>query len=546
MAGSFLQTRVWRQAGGAAETAYPEEFWHSLFYFSIYRLIVAVGVLAIMQWSSRPDYSINNSPLFLGIILLYLGLCILSLVSVRSRWLRFNWQLTLQVCEDVIFLVILMYVNGGVQSGLGLLLLATLAAAGLISRGKLTLFYASIASLGVLMEESWAFFHVEDYHPQYLQAALLGMSYFVIAWLSHQLARYTVASEKLAWQRGVDLANLAEVNNLVIQDMQDGVLVVDGHGRIRQHNLQAEKLAGLTFRVLPGSLLEEHIPALAARLAAWRQNINADFDLLRLTDSSVLVRTRFVPVSRNEGAGAVIFLEDMSQVQMQAQQLKLAALGRLTASIAHEIRNPLSAISHASELLAEEHAGDHARLRLLRIIGDNTIRLNKIVQNVLDLNRRDRALPVAIEVKDYIRSFVADFCQTTEIATSMFVLDFAEDRFVVNFDSGHLNQVLWNLCSNAWRHCQKKDGSIRLTLTRDAEGESVTLDVMDDGAGISPDVHHQLFEPFYTTAAGGTGLGLYISREIAGSGGATLECLKNTAGGHFRMVFRNHVRRIQV
>lgn len=545
MAGSFLQARIWRQAGGVAETAYPEEFWRSLFYFSIYRLIVAIGVLAIMQWSFRPDYSVNTSPLLLGIVLLYLGLCILSLVCARSRWPWFNWQLTLQVCEDVIFLVILMYVNGGVQSGLGLLLLATLAAAGLISRGKLTLFYASIASLGVLMEESWAFFHVEDYHPQYLQAALLGMSYFVIAWLSHQLAHYTITSEKLAWQRGIDLANLAEVNNLVIQDMQDGVLVVDGHGRIRQHNLQAEKLAGLTSRILSGSLLEEHIPVLAKRLAAWRQNINADFELLRFAGSSVVVRPRFVPVSRNEDAGTVIFLEDMSQVQMQAQQLKLAALGRLTASIAHEIRNPLSAISHASELLAEEHANSHARLRLLRIIGDNTTRLNKIVQNVLDLNRRDRGLPVAIGMKDYIRSFVADFCQTTEITTSTFVLDFAENQFVVNFDSGHLNQVLWNLCSNAWRHCQKNDGSIRLILTRGTDGDSIILDVVDDGSGVSPEAHHQLFEPFYTTAVGGTGLGLYISREIAESGGATLECLKSSAGGHFRMVFRNHVCRIQ-
>lgn len=541
MAGSFLQARVWQNAG-APETMHPEEFWRSLLYFSIYRVIVAVGVLAIMQWSFRPSASMDSAPLFLGIILLYLGLCVLSLVSVRLRWPRFNWQLTLQVCEDVVFLVILMYVNGGVQSGLGLLLLATLAAAGLISRGRLTLFYASIASVGVLMEESWAFFHVEDYHPQYLQAALLGMSYFVIAWLAHQLARYTLASEKLAWQRGIDLANLSEINDLVIQDMQDGVLVVDGQGRIRQHNLQAEKLLGLTSRVLSASFLAEHLPVLAARLAAWHENVNTGFDPLRFDGSNVLVRTRFVPVSKGTDAGAVIFLEDMSQVQAQAQQLKLAALGRLTANIAHEIRNPLSAISHASELLAEEGAGSHDRPRLLRIIRDNTIRLNKIVQNVLDLNRRDRAIPVAIRMEEHIRSFVTDFCQTAEIASSVFLLDFAEEAFVVDFDAEHLNQVLWNLCSNAWRHCQKKEGSIRLRLARSSDGDNILLDVMDDGPGISPEEHHQLFEPFYTTAAGGTGLGLYISREMCESGGATLDCLKSNAGAHFRVTYRNHVR----
>lgn len=545
MAGSFLQARVWQNMG-AAETTHPEEFWRSLFYFSIYRVIVAMGVLAILQWSSRPNVSVNSAPLFLGIILLYLGLCVLSLVSVHFRWPRFNWQLTLQVCEDVIFLVILMYVNGGVQSGLGLLLLATLAAAGLISRGRLTLFYASIASVGVLMEESWAFFHVEGYHPQYLQAALLGMSYFVIAWLAHQLAHHTLASEKLAWQRGIDLANLSEVNNLVIQDMQDGVLVVDGQGRIRQHNLQAERLVGLTSHALSASLLAEHIPVLAARLAVWHENVNTGFDLLRFDGSNVLVRTRFVPVSKSTDAGAVIFLEDMSQVQAQAQQLKLAALGRLTANIAHEIRNPLSAISHASELLAEEDAGSHDRSRLLRIIRDNTIRLNKIVQNVLDLNRRDRAIPFAIRMEEHIRSFVTDFCQTAEIITGVFLLDFAEEPFVVDFDAEHLNQVLWNLCSNAWRHCQKKEGSIRLRLTRSTDGDNVFLDVMDDGPGIPPEEHHQLFEPFYTTAVGGTGLGLYISREMCESGGATLDCLKNPAGAHFRVTYRNPVRHIPV
>ncbi len=431
-----------------------------------------------------------------------------------------------------------MYFSGGIQSGLGLLLLASLAAAGLISRGKLALFYAFVASIGILLEESYILLYMEGYHAQYLQAGLLSMSYFAVAWLAHQLAKHTVISEQLALQRGIDLANMAEINQLVIQDMQDGVLVVDANGEIQQRNFHAEKLICLSSEFLVKRMLADHAPLLAKRLEAWRGDSNISFDLLRIPVSNALVRTRFVPVRGESMANVVIFLEDMSHVQVQAQQLKLAALGRFTVNIAHEIRNPLSSISHACELLEEDLGMISTHSRLLRIIRDNTKRLNKIVQNVLLLNRRDQATSEVIQAADLIRTFIDEFCHTEKIDIDTFSLDIS-DQHVVRFDGGHLNQVLWNLCNNAWRHCHKQHGSIQLILAREAD-DRIHLDVIDDGPGIVQGAHNQLFEPFFTTVASGTGLGLYIAREMCEANSASLFYMEKPAGGHFRVVCRGN------
>jgi len=528
---------------GIAGAAHPEEFWRSLFYFNLYRLVVAFGVVGITWIFHDTQFGSHHPRLFFFAALAYILFSGFSLPLIGMRRPRFNWQLAIQVGSDVMFLVILTYASGGVQSGLGLLLLASLAAAGLVSRGKLALFFASVASIGMLLEETYAFLYVDGYQAQYVQAGLLSMGYFAVAWLAHRLAKYAMVSEQLALQRGIDLANLAQVNQLVIQDMQDGVLVVDENGKIRQRNLQAEKLIGMAPGMSATLMLADHAPVLATRLKLWHENASTAFDLLRIPASNALVRTRFVPV-RGKGsnrAGAVIFLEDMGRIQAQAQQMKLAALGRLTANIAHEIRNPLSAISHAAELLEEEQNLSPTHPRLLQIIGDNTRRLNKMVQDVLQLNRRDRSTPETFPAADFLRAFIADFCHAERIDIETFVLDSVEQQGV-NFDRGHLNQVLWNLCHNAWRHCRKQRGSIRLRISRSAEEVaegSLNLDVIDDGPGVAPAVRGQLFEPFFTTAASGTGLGLYIAREMCEANGATLDCVDDTTGGHFRIVCRS-------
>ncbi len=498
---------------------------------------MASGIV-VSSWLFHPfSFGNVNEPLFNHVAMVYVLLCGLTIIPVRKRYPSFNWQLSFQIVSDVVFICTMIFASGGIQSGLGVLLLVSLAGAGLISRGRLALFYAAVASIGLLLQETYALLYVNGYQALYTHVGLLSMGYFALAWLAHQLATRAIASEQLARQRGTDLANMAQVNQLVIQDMQDGVLVVDSDGKIRQRNFIAEKLLSLEPKssAFEFPVLEDYVPSLAERLVIWRNNNETIFDLLKLPTSHVLVRTRFVPIKENSRTGVVIFLEDMSRIQAQVQQLKLAALGRLTANIAHEIRNPLSAISHAAELLVEEQSSDPTQARLLQIVRDNTLRLDKIVQDILQLNRRDIVEPSILNAEDFVRGFVNDFCHVEKIDRKSFFLDTPGKNNIV-FDQGHLNQILWNLCRNAWRHCCKKKGSILLRLTDGVDANCINLDVIDDGPGVSPVQLKKLFEPFFTTEASGTGLGLYIAREMCEPNHASLDYIENTTGGHFRVV----------
>jgi two-component system sensor histidine kinase PilS (NtrC family) len=457
------------------------------------------------------------------------------LCFVAIAWRRnFHLQLGVQVSADILFIVVLMFASGGISSGLGLLLLSGLAAAGLISRGRLTLFYAALASIAVLLEHTVQVLYFYGNTTEYVQAGLLSIGYFTTAWVAHTLARYLVATEQLVAQREIDLANMAEVSQLVIQDMQDGVLVVDEHGVIRQHNARAEDMLG-PLRREPN--LKDYSPVLARRLEEWRRNPVAGFDPMRTVVLNNKVSARFVPVGRNRDVGAVIFLEDLTRVEAQARQMKLAALGRLTANIAHEIRNPLSAVSHATELLQEEPALNDTVARLLTIIRDNTMRLDRMVIDVLKLNRGDRAHRETFKVGEFLQTFAEQFCEIEKVPLATFRLEFnAEPK--VSFDHSHLNQVMWNLCRNALRHCRRQDASIRIVVGTVSHGNIVELDVVDDGPGVPPVLRSQLFEPFFTGATSGTGLGLYIAREVCEANDATLDYVETTSGAQFTVLCR--------
>ncbi|HEY5994956.1 MAG TPA: ATP-binding protein, partial [Gallionellaceae bacterium] len=405
----------------------------------------------------------------------------------------------------------------------------------IISRGRITLFFAALASIGMLLGHSYAVLTQEAEVTQYFQVGLLSIAYFAVAWLAHTLAKYAVASEKLATLRGAELAGMAEVNRLVIQGLPDGVLVVDERGAIRQHNPSADRLLGYDFKRPGEATLEKCAPMLAELFKDWRRDQGRPPEGVRLPATNRLVRARFLPVRQDNFGGALLVLEDMQRVQAQAQQIKLAALGRLTANIAHEIRNPLSAISYAVELFREEQ-DETARKQLAGIILENTGRLNNIVQDVMQLNRRDRVQAETLRLGEELRKFANDICQAEHAAPETILIK-AEPDQEINFDQGHFNQVLWNLCGNAMRYCSKQPGSVELRSLRSADGK-VMLEVADDGAGVAPDVEQQLFEPFFTTDPGGTGLGLYIARELCEANGALLEYVRRGQGGAcFRIVF---------
>lgn len=514
----------------------PEALWQTLYYFNIYRLILG-GVLVFLFGMHRELLQLGqqSQALFYHTSIAYALSVLVSLLGIKLRKPGFSLQLAAQVGIDIACIAVLTYAAGGVQSGLGILLMVSLAAAGMISRGRITLFFAAIASITMLLEHFYAVLTADADIMQYFQVGLLSTAYFAVAWSAHTLAKYAVASERLATQRGAELASMAEANRLVIQGLPDGVLVVDESGAIRQYNPSAERLLGCDLSGKAGTTLQLCAPRLAEMFSTWHADSASVSEGLRLPSSDSLVRVRFLPVRQEDFGGALLILEDMQRIQAQARQIKLAALGRLTANIAHEIRNPLSAISYAVELFREEKEGP-AQDRLMDIIIENTRRLNSIVQDVMQLNRRDRAQPEPMNLGEELNTFVRDICQAEHAPLAMFDLAVQGDCEIM-FDRGHLNQILWNLCSNAMRYCTRQSASVRLTTEKTAEG-LVRLEVSDDGAGVSPAMEQQLFEPFFTTESNGTGLGLYIARELCEANGAMLEYVRRPErGAGFRITF---------
>ena len=511
----------------------PEHYWKSLHYFNLYRLTLSGLFIAVyLMTGSLSIFGAENTRLFIATSLVYAVFSALMVVNISVRWPRFNLQLSLQTFVDVILIVLLVHASGGIKSGISLLLVVSLASSSLISQGRQAMFYAAMAAIAVLLEQSYTYLVMHE-RDDYFHAAMLGMGFFATAGLGHFLAKRVSESERLVAQKSVDLENLAQVNELVIQQMQDGVLVVDGNGRVRSHNERCELLIGPPPRIWSDLRLNDYSPELADRVTRWRKNPDEVFNSMRSRVTGKHINTRFSPISQRGEAAVVIFLQDYSQVQEQSQQIKLAALGRLTANIAHEIRNPLSAIGHATQLLQEDEH-DKTETRLLQIIRDNTLRLDRLVQDVLQLNRRDRAQRESIDTESFLSGFVEQFCLAEKIPAGSIVLEL-DYHGTICFDRGHLHQILWNLCANGWRHGQHHDASLRICLSQAHLDNVVQIDVIDDGPGVEKALVSQLFEPFFTTFSGGTGLGLYIAREVCEANGANLDYIEVAPGGQFRI-----------
>ncbi|MGH8691752.1 MAG: sensor histidine kinase [Burkholderiales bacterium] len=498
-----------------AEERIPDSFWISLRYFNLYRMALAALFLGTtLVYGDDLNLGSHNLPLFRTIAGGYL-FCAVALQGVlRHLRDRFELQLTLHACLDIVAITLLMYASGGMRSGLGVMLLISLIGAALVAPRRLTFLYAALATIALLLEQGyWVLAH-DASTANFLQPGLLAIGYFATGGVTSRLAARVAANERLARQRERELATQTRVNQLVIEDMHDGVLVLDRGGRVMQHNPQAQQLLGA------GALL-------GAPLASVVPGFDGSAEL-EVAGRDIRLR----PLYRGAGEEfSVLLVEDTTRAREQAQQLKLAALGRLTANIAHEIRNPLAAISHAVELLGEEKRGED-RERLTRIIHDNARRLDRLVSDVMSLNRRDRVSAAPLRLQPWLGAFVAEFAVQEALPAERFVLETRRESWVA-FDHEHLHQVMWNLLRNAVRYARAEPAAVRIRL--DGYADRVELSVLDNGPGVPAPIQGQLFEPFFTTEAKGTGLGLYIARELCAANRATLEYVNDTAGAHFRI-----------
>ncbi len=493
-----------------------------------------------------PPLGDYNPELFFQYSLIYLLLSLSLWVIHYSGKVPLHIQVWASAITDIILLTLLMHVSGGIQSGLGVLIVVTIASTSVIMGGRTALGLAALATLAILVEQAY----ISLINPQgssYPFAGLLGTTYFATAILFMFLARRVRESEALARKRGIDLANLAQLTEHIIQRMQTGVLVIDEQANIRLINEAAAQMLNISDREKNANL-QTILPDLAKQWLYWRDDPERTPEVIRLIDNPIDISPRFARIGDDTRAGALIFLQDMAAMAQHAQQLQLASLGRLSASIAHEIRNPLGAISHAGQLLAESENLDKNDLRMTQIISDQSKRLNTIVESVMSVSRRKSTSVELIDLNEFLTSFVDIYCQGQAIDKRIFAISVNPADIKVRFDTGHLRQILTNLCDNSVRHgnLNSPQPSIQLVAGYDPNANRPHLDVIDNGPGVAKgDIEH-IFEPFFTTETTGTGLGLYLSRELAEGNQAHLNYISDPDdGGFFRITFQDPRRQFE-
>jgi len=524
-----------------SSTATPN--WRALYLFNWYRFTVATVFGGSFLADISPFYLGKfDERLFLMTCWLYSGFAVFSIFTIQRHWPSFNIQVLGQVLLDIIIITVLMHASGGINSGLGMLIVVVIAAGSLLIKGQIAFLFAAIASLAVLYQVVLADIYYLFSYASYTHAGMLGAGFFATALLAHTLARRLRISETLAKQRGVHLQYLAQLNSQIVQHIQSGIVVIDIMGRIRLFNEAAQKLLGLNEQP-NGRILSSVAPKLAEQFRSWHKKPTTT-SLFRPLKGEVDVIATFTELKRAGAVSVLIVLEDATLTAQRVQQLKLASLGRLTAQIAHEIRNPLGAISHAGQLLAESPHIAPEDARKTQIIVKNSQRVDTIIENVLQLSRRKQPNTECFNLSTWLRSYLDEFIVRQNLTASDIVLHTHHDSLQACFDPEQLYQVVSNLCENGLRY-SKGTPLLELTIGVSEESNRPYLDVRDYGLGMTEKVKTQIFEPFFTTESKGTGLGLYLAKEICEANQASLHLLSNSnTGCGFRIHFSLKVQEV--
>jgi two-component system sensor histidine kinase PilS (NtrC family) len=514
--------------------------WYRLRLFNYFRCSLALLfiIIYLKGWLVRlvPDAAANIE-LYITVSAAYFVVSLLFIVGIFRKKPGLDSQVIIQTMVDIACIITLMHTTGGLKTGLGTLLIISISMTSLFLQKRITILFAAISALAIIAEQLYSQLTYPNFSPAFTQAGLLGILIFISAALASLTAKRLKESELQAERARQELDAIVQMNEHIIRKMRTGILVIKNNGKILMANNAALELLGQINTKGQPNLKSISID-LYDRFIEWNHNAIQNHQPIQQPQGMPDIQPGFSHIdsisekSKKHHGRTLIFIEDATQIAQRFQQVKLASLGRLTASIAHEIRNPLSAISHAGQLLGET-ANDISEKKLTGIINSQVRRLNNIVENVLQLSRQQRGTPETINLHSWLLQFREEFLASHKLQAYQLQIKIKPETLEVLFDSSQLHQVMWNLCSNAINHSHIDISNIMINIDGavDEDTGQIFIDIRDNGPGIDAEVQSHIFDPFFTTSSEGTGLGLYITKEVIESNRAKIRHLSPPDGG---------------
>ncbi len=511
--------------------------------FRIYRLAVSAILLLSYAVNINSGFIQILSPrLYLITNLIWFGLVVFSSISrliSRQDSISVN---SINILIDLIAIAILAYACGGINSGLFFLMLPEASMAGMILPIRLSLLSASVASLSTLFIQSLLVFnHISD-AAGFFPSGILGLVLFTTTLVFGTLGRSLLASQARAEKSARAASALRAMNDSIIARMETGVLVVENNV-IRLANRAALNLLrgenGEDLLLVDSDI--RNINDLGIQYEHWMDSRGPEFRAFTHPYSGINIQVQFSRLKSDDSDQTLVFLEDTRRLRQRAQQLKLNSLGQLSAGLAHEVRNPLSAISQANQLLQESQNISEEDKTFMDVIDRHCNRMNEIIDVVNQLSRRIEPKIRAIALKPFLDELIGEIGESrTSPATINMEIP---DNCLIEFDPANLKQVLTNIIENGLRYSEQATGvaEIDLSLGSHRDDRGYFLDICDRGPGISRDQVQQIFNPFFTTGSGGIGLGLYVAKELCEVNFATIHYLypnPDSQKGVFRVSFR--------
>jgi len=519
--------------------------WRVVGLLSLYRLLVPLVLLSMLFFPGTGWELVTARPrLFVSACITYFTAAVLLIIARRLHWSSLRIVALVNATVDALAIGFIVYASGGASSGLGILLVLPVFALTVLAGPRDALLIAAVAALAILVQQLFIGMTSLTAAADYITAGVFGAVLFLVALATWPVASRLRESEALVRRQEVDLANLAQLSQYIVQHLRESLIVLDEHDRIRLINESAAEILG-DEQSYPDALVGEASPRLLYLLESWRQRAGTrgtaptPDPTFVAADGARLIRAHFAPLGESNPGPVLVFLEDTSLIEERVQQSKLAALGRLSASIAHEIRNPVGAMSHAGQLLGESSHLTGDDRRLTEIIRTNAERVSAIIDNVQRLSRREAARLERLPLAPWTQEFQQEFCQTMQWPPARLLVSSVGLDVEVRVDPDQLRQIVWNLCENALKHAigDSSDQLVEIRYGRLSGSDRPFLEVADRGTGVAPEHAERIFEPFYSGGRG-TGLGLFLARELAQSNGATLLYEPRAGGGSvFRLVF---------